>query len=89
LIRENVADEVMKLKQQPGRNINMSGSGTLVSWLLRQGLLDRLDLLVFPVVAGRGKRLFEGEGPQVPLKLTGSRTFSNGVVHLTYEPAAD
>jgi dihydrofolate reductase len=85
LISGNVAEEITKLKQLPGRNINMSGSGTLVTWLLREGLLDQLDLLLFPVVVGHGKRLFEGEGGQAALKLTGSETFSTGVVHLTYQ----
>lgn len=87
LISGNVAEEITKLKQRPGRNINMSGSGTLVSWLLREGLLDQLDLLLFPVVVGHGKRLFAGEGGQTGLKLTGSQTFSTGVVHLTYQRA--
>jgi dihydrofolate reductase len=87
LISGNVAGEITKLKQRPGRNINMSGSGTLVTWLLREGLLDQLDLLLFPVVVGHGKRLFEGEGGQAGLKLAGSETFSTGVVHLTYRRA--
>jgi dihydrofolate reductase len=87
LISGNVAGEITKLKQLPGRNINMSGSGTLVTWLLREGLLDQLDLVLFPVVVGHGKRLFEGEGGQAALKLTGSETFSTGVVHLTYQRA--
>jgi dihydrofolate reductase len=51
-------------------------------------LLDQLDLLVFPVVLGSGKRLFSEPGSQVPLTLTGSEAFSSGVMHLTYEPAA-
>ena len=87
LISGNVAEEISQLKQRPGRNINMSGSGTLVSWLLREGLLDQLDLLQFPVVVGRGKRLFEGEGGQAGLTLAGSQTFSSGVVHLSYQRA--
>ena len=87
LISGNVAEEITKLKQGPGRNINMSGSGTLVTWLLREGLLDQLDLLQFPVVVGRGRRLFEGEGGQAGLTLAGSQTFSTGVVHLTYQRA--
>ena len=87
LISGNVAEEITKLKQRPGRNINMSGSGTLVTWLLHEGLLDQLDLLLFPVVVGHGKRLFAGEGGQTGLKLTGSQTFSTGVVHLTYQRA--
>ena len=83
----DTAGQIKALKQQPGQNIGMSGSSALVSWLLRHGLLDRLDLLVFPVVLGSGKRLFsEPDGP-VPLTLTGSEAFSSGVVHLTYTPA--
>jgi len=87
LISGNVAEEISQLKQRSGRNITMSGSGTLVSWLLREGLLDQLDLLLFPVVVGHGKRLFEGEGGQAGLKLAASETFSTGVVHLTYQRA--
>jgi dihydrofolate reductase len=83
----DIAGQITELKQQPGRNIGMSGSSSLVSWLLRHGLLDRLDLLVFPVVLGGGKRLFSEPDGQVPLTLTGSQAFSTGVVHLTYEPA--
>ena len=87
LINGNVAARISELKQQPGQNIGMSGSSTLVNWLLRHGLLDRLDLLVFPVVLGSGKRLFsEPDGP-VPFTLASSEAFSTGVVHLTYTPA--
>jgi dihydrofolate reductase len=88
LIRPNVAEAITKLKQQPGRNINMSGSGMLVIWLLRQGLLDELNLLVFPVVVGREKRLFGDGGEKMPLELTGSEAFRSGVVRLAYRPAA-
>ena len=87
LISGNVAEEITKMKQRPGRNINMSGSGTLVTWLLREGLLDQLDLLLFPVVVGHGKRLFAGEDGRAGLKLAGSQTFGTGVVHLTYQRA--
>ena len=84
----DIAGQIGELKQQPGQNIGMSGSSTLVSWLLRHGLLDQLDLLVFPVVIGSGKRLFSEPDGQVPLTLTSSQAFSTGVVHLTYEPAS-
>jgi len=84
----DVVGQIGALKQQPGQNIGMSGSSTLVSWLLRHGLLDRLDLLVFPVVLGGGKRLFSEPDGQVPLTLTGSEAFATGVVHLGYEPAS-
>jgi len=88
LINGDVAARISELKQQPGQNIGMSGSSTLVGWLLRHGLLDRLDLLVFPVVLGSGKRLFSEPDGQVPLSLTGLKSFSTGVVHLTYIPAS-
>ena len=89
LISRDVAGQIRELKQRPGRNIGMSGSSTLVSWLLRRGLLDQLDLLVFPVVIGGGKRLFSEPDGQVPLTLTGSESFGTGVVHLSYTPAAE
>ena len=79
--------EIAELKQQPGKNIGMTGSGTLVSSLLREGLLDDLHLFVFPLVAGSGKRLFGASGDKLPLKLLDSATFESGVVHLTYAKA--
>lgn len=82
LIRENVAGEVAKLKSQEGQDILVYGSGELARFLLQHGLVDQLNLLVFPVVLGRGKRLFDGEVPG--LKLADSKTFSSGVVGLTY-----
>lgn len=83
-----VEAQIRQLKEQPGRNIGMSGSSTLVGWLLRHGLLDQLDLLVFPIVIGSGKRLFSEPAGQIPLTLAGSESFGTGVVHLTYEPTA-
>jgi dihydrofolate reductase len=79
--------EIAALKQQPGRNIGMTGSGTLTASLLREGLLDELHLFVFPLVVGSGQRLFGPAGGQLPLQLLGSATFGTGVVHLTYARA--
>ena len=79
--------QIAELKQQPGRNIGMTGSGTLVSSLLREGLLDELHLFVFPVVLGSGTRLFGAPGGKLPLKLIDSATYETGVVHLTYAKA--
>lgn len=87
LVRGDVAAQITRLKEQPGRNINVSGSATLLTWLLRQGLLDELDLLLFPVVVGHGKRLFAEDGAGTGLTLAHSETFSTGVVRLTYHPA--
>jgi dihydrofolate reductase len=89
LIRDNPTQELARIKQQPGKDILVIGSASLVRWLLREKLLDELDLLVFPVVVGRGKRLFDDVGETMALTLIGSETFSTGVVHLTYRPAAD
>jgi dihydrofolate reductase len=87
LIGGNVAEELTKLKQQPGKNIGITGSGTLVRSLLEQGLLDELHLLVHPLVVGKGKRLWDGDVAQVPLKLVASKTLSTGVLSLTYQRA--
>ena len=86
LIKENVAEEISALKRQPGKNISISGSGTLVRSLLAEGLLDELTLMVFPVVVGRGKRLFEDGGDRKGLELVDSKTFATGVVSLVYRP---
>jgi dihydrofolate reductase len=86
LIKSNVVEELTRLKQQPGKNIGMTGSATLVRSLLRDNLLDELLLLVHPVVVGSGKRLFEGNY-QFALKLVDAQTFSTGVLSLTYQPA--
>jgi dihydrofolate reductase len=88
LISGDVAGQISDLKQRPGGDIGMSGSSALVTWLLRHGLVDQLDLLVFPVVLGSGKRLFDGPDGQLPFTLTGSEAFSTGVVHLSYAPAS-
>jgi dihydrofolate reductase len=79
--------EIAELKQQPGKNIGMTGSATLVSSLLREGLLDEMHLFVFPVVLGSGKRLFATPGSRLPLKLVGLAMFETGVVQLTYAKA--
>jgi dihydrofolate reductase len=76
--------ELEKLKEQPGRDIHVGASPTLVRWLLRQGLLDELNLILHPLVVGTGMRLFDDSAGQVPLKLEESTTFSTGVVSLWY-----
>jgi dihydrofolate reductase len=87
LINGDVAEEISRLKQQPGKDITISGSGALVRSLLGYGLLDELKLMVHPIVVGSGKKLFEDGEQQTPLELVESRTFTTGVVYLTYRPA--
>ena len=85
LVRGYVAEEVLALKQQPGKDICV-GSLTLASQLSARGLLDEYRFVVHPVVAGRGPRLFETVTPQDRLQLdfVGSETFQSGVVALQY-----
>jgi dihydrofolate reductase len=87
LIKGPLAEEISKLKQQSGQDVLVFGSGELVNQLTQQDLVDEYRLMVFPVVLGSGKRLFrEGSGQKV-LRLVETRTFSSGVVVLTYQPA--
>ena len=86
LVSGDVISELTKLKEQPGKDIAITGSITLVRSMLRHGVLDELSLLVHPVVVGSGMRLFDGETERIPLRLLDSRTFDNGVLYLTYGP---
>jgi dihydrofolate reductase len=86
LVKGDIVQEITNLKEQPGRNIAIIGSGTLVRSLLRAGLIDELRLLVHPIVVGSGKRLFD-DADTVPLKLLDAQTFSTGVLALAYGPA--
>jgi len=86
LVTGDLAEEVAKLKAQPGKNIQVPGSPRLVRSLLRAGLLDELALMVHPIVLGSGMRLFGEMTEQISLKLVDSRTLSTGVVSVTYQP---
>jgi dihydrofolate reductase len=88
LIQGDVAAEIAKLKALPGKDIAVSGSATLVEWLLHQDLLDELRLLVHPIVVGHGRRLFTNGKPTKALELVAAKTFGTGVLDLTYRPAA-
>ncbi len=86
LIKGNVVEEVSKLKQQPGQDILIAGSGELVHTLMQHDLIDEYRLMVFPVVLGSGKRPFR-DGSNTTLRHVETRTFGSGVVALTYQPA--
>jgi dihydrofolate reductase len=88
ILSGDVASKVAELKAQEGGDIVMSGSGTTARWLLREGLLDELHLLVHPIVVGGGMaRLFPPDEPQVPLQLLSAETFESGVLNLVYAAA--
>jgi dihydrofolate reductase len=86
-ISGDVATELRELREEIDGDIQMAGSATTVRWLLANGLLDELNLLVPPIVVGRGQRLFE-DTPSHPLKLVKSETFQTGVLNLSYVPDA-
>jgi len=87
LVIGDLDEELTALKQQPGRNIQIAGSPTLVRSLLRDGLLDELTLMVHPIVVGGGKRLFTSGTFGTMLALVESRRLVSGVLCLTYVPA--
>jgi dihydrofolate reductase len=88
LIKGDLAAEVRKLKQESGPDMVILGSGSIVSQLAQQNLIDEYQLAVNPIVLGKGRTLFEGLKEKLNLKLTKSRTFGNGTVFVCYQPAA-
>jgi dihydrofolate reductase len=82
----DVATRIRELKDGIKGDITMSGSATLVRWLLANGLLDQLNLMIHPIAVGKGQRLFE-DTPTHPLRLVSQEAFSTGVLNLAYAPA--
>lgn len=87
VLSDPVAAKVRALKDSTDGDIGMSGSATTARWLLDNGLLDELSLLVHPIAVGSGRRLFE-EAATYPLELLSSATLGTGVLHLRYAPAS-
>ena len=83
IIRQNVIEEVRKLKQQPGMNIYVDGSSVLVHALAQHNLVDEYSLLVYPLVLGGGKRVFPA-GVRIDMKLVETKAFPTGVVLMRY-----
>jgi dihydrofolate reductase len=87
LLSGDVAAEVGKLKDQPGDELQVHGSGGLAQTLIEHDLVDEYRLLIFPVHLGSGKKLFRDGAKAASLRLTGSRATGAGVIIATYEPA--
>ena len=88
LVKDDLAGEVRRMKEASGSGLVILGSGSIVSQLTQEGLIDEYQIVVNPVVLGKGRSMFEGVEKRLPLKLTSSRSFDNGNTLLTYEPAA-
>lgn len=85
LVKGDIAAEIRKLKQQPGPGMAILGSGSIVSQLAQEGVIDEYQVVVNPVVLGKGRTMFDGIPQRLTLKLTKTRTFANGNVLLCYE----
>ena len=86
LVRNNIAAEITKLKQQPGKDLELGGA-TIASTFIQLGLIDEYRLFIHPVVLGRGTPFFPALGDKVNLRLVETRTFGSGVVYLRYQRA--
>jgi dihydrofolate reductase len=86
LIKGDPVSEMRRMKQEPGQDMVILGSGSIVSQLAQAGLIDEYQIVVNPVVLGKGRTMFEGVRGQLNLKLTKTRAFGNGNVLLCYEP---
>ncbi|MFJ8650126.1 dihydrofolate reductase family protein [Streptomyces sp. NPDC093546] len=87
VLKGDLAEEVNRLKQRPGREIQVHGSARLAQSLLAHGLVDELNLLVYPVFLGKGRRLFPDGGTPTAFELTGHRTTTTGIAIQTYRTA--
>ena len=88
LVKSDLASEVRKMKKESGPDMVILGSGSIVSQLAQEGLIDEYQIVVNPLALGRGRTMFDGVKKKLSLKLTKSRTFGNGNVFLCYEPLA-
>jgi dihydrofolate reductase len=88
LVKDEMAAAIRKMKNEPGKDMVIFGSGSIVSQLAGEHLIDEFQIVLNPVVLGAGKTMFDGIKEKLDLKLTKSRTFRNGNVFLCYEPSA-
>lgn len=88
LVNDGMVEEVRKMKQAPGEGLVILGSGSVVSQLAQERLIDEYQFVIIPVALGKGRTMFEGIREKLPLKLTTTRSFTNGNILLCYEPKA-
>ena len=86
LVKDHVAEEIVKLKQQPGKDLALFGSANLMSTLTQLDLIDEHRIMVNPVILGGGNPLFKRTNDTLSLKLVKTRVFGNGNVLLCYQP---
>ncbi|RPI34663.1 MAG: dihydrofolate reductase [Chloroflexota bacterium] len=84
LVKENISEEIMKLKAQPGKDMAVGGA-EIAATFMRMGLIDEYELYIHPTILGKGKPLFPAMDDSIRLRLVESRTFGSGVVLLRYQ----
>jgi dihydrofolate reductase len=88
LVKTDMLGETRKMKQEPGEGMVILGSGSIVSQLAAEGLIDEFQVVMNPIVLGKGRTMFEGLKQNLNLTLTNSRVFKNGNVFLCYQPCS-
>jgi dihydrofolate reductase len=86
LVKGDIVSEIRKMKNEPGPGMAILGSGSIVSQLAPEGVIDEYQVVLDPVVLGKGRTMFDGIKEKLNLKLAKTRTFNNGKVYLCYEP---
>lgn len=88
LVKGDLLDAIRKMKSEPGNDMVIFGSGSIISQLARESLIDEYQFIVNPIALGAGRTMFEGVPEKLSLKLTRTRAFKNGSVFVCYEPVA-
>jgi len=86
IVKDNIEEEIKKMKQMPGKDMTLLGSGTILTQFAEQSLIDEYQIMVDPVVIGDGTPILKGIRNKLDLKLTSTKTFKSGVVLLCYQP---
>lgn len=86
LVKGDLATEMRKMKQMAGEDMALLGSGSIVSQLAQEGLIDEYQIVVNPIILGKGRTMFESVREKLRLKVTKTRAFGNENVLLCYEP---
>jgi dihydrofolate reductase len=86
LVKSDLVAAVRKMKEAPGPDMTILGSGTIIAQLAPAGVIDEYHLMLDPVILGRGRTMFEGIPDKLNLNLTKTRVFKNGKAHLIYQP---
>ncbi|HEU0047455.1 MAG TPA: dihydrofolate reductase family protein [Nitrososphaera sp.] len=87
VVKGDLVSEVRKMKQQSGNGMAILGSGSIVAQLAPAGLIDEYQVVINPIILGKGRTMFDGVKEQLNLKLTKTRSFKSGKLYVCYEPA--